>query len=79
MDADGLPYPGTRLTYDDPFYCYRNDAEGSFIVKKFDGKETYYVDAVKICGNETGGMKNRACITFRVPRNPNVGDKFASR
>ena len=80
MDADVLPCIGTRMTYGDPFYCYRNDAEGVFIVKKFDGKETCFVDAVKLCGNETGsGSKNRVCITLRVPRNPNVGDKFASR
>ena len=80
MDADGLPYIGTRMTCGDPFYCYRNDAEGVFVVKKFDGKETCFVDAVKLCGNETGsGSKNRVCITLRVPRNPNVGDKFASR
>ena len=80
LDVDGLPYPGTRLTDGDPFYCYRNDAEGTFVVKKFEGKETYFVDSVKLCGNDTGsGAKNRACISLRVPRNPSVGDKFASR
>ena len=28
LDSDGLPYPGTRLQEGDPYYCYRNDAEG---------------------------------------------------
>lgn len=38
------------------------------------------VDNIKICGNDSGtGSFKRVCITMRVPRNPTIGDKFASR
>jgi DNA-directed RNA polymerase I subunit RPA2 len=64
----------------DPLYCYANMAEGSYTVKKFEGKELCFVDSVKLCGNDTGtSTKNRVSISFRIPRNASVGDKFASR
>jgi len=56
LDSDGLPFIGTRLQSGDPFYCYRNDAEGIFVVKKFEGKETCYVDNIKLCSNEFGNL-----------------------
>ena len=81
LDADGVPYLGTRLEEGDPYYCFRNDAEGGvYVVKKYESKEVAYVDTVKFCGNDFGtGGKERACISLRVPRPPSVGDKFASR
>lgn len=81
LDEDGLPYPGTRLTEGDPFYCYRNDAEGGiYVVKKYEAKETAYVDSIKMCGNDVGCRgKARVNISLRIPRPPSVGDKFASR
>ena len=80
IDEDGLPYPGTRLTHGDPFYCYRNDVEGIFVVKKYESQEDAYVDSVKLCGSDTGTRgKERVSICLRIPRPPSVGDKFASR
>ena len=81
LDADGLPYPGTRLQEGDPYYCYRNDAEGGvYTIKKYESKEMAYVDTVKFCGNDFGSSgKERACISLRIPRAASVGDKFASR
>jgi len=50
------------------------------VTARYKYKEAVYVDHVKLCSNDTGtSSKNRACISFRVPRNPSVGDKFASR
>jgi len=81
LDSDGLPYPGTRLQEGDPYYCYRNDAEGGvYTIKKYESKEIAYVDTVKFCGNDFGSSgKERACISLRIPRPASVGDKFASR
>merc|ERR1719192_151950 len=81
LDADGLPYPGTRLQEGDPYYCYRNDAEGGiYTIKKYESKEMAYVDTVKFCGNDYGSSgKERACISLRIPRPASVGDKFASK
>jgi len=80
IDSDGLPHIGVKVKEGDPFYCYLNTADGTYLVKNYEGKEVAYVDSVKMLGNENGtGMRNRVCISFRVPRNPAVGDKFASR
>lgn len=50
------------------------------MTKKYKYKEAVVVDSVKLCSNDTGtSFKNRVCITFRIERNPSVGDKFASR
>ena len=60
LDADGLPYPGQRLVEGCPFYCYRNDNEATYVVKKYEYKEIGYVDNIKACGNDTGcGTLNR--------------------
>lgn len=38
------------------------------------------VDNIKVCSNDNGsGRFRHVCITMRVPRNPTIGDKFASR
>jgi len=80
LDLDGLPWPGVTLQEDDPMYCYFNREEGKFKVVSYKYKEAVIVDHVKLCSNDTGASsKNRACISMRVPRNPTVGDKFASR
>ena len=80
LDPDGLPVPGVMLQEGDPMYCYYSREESKFVVVKYKYKEAVFVDHVKLCSNDTGtSAKNRVCISFRVPRNPSVGDKFASR
>merc|ERR1719244_1385562 len=80
LDTDGLPFPGIKLTEGSPMYCYYSKEEGKFMVVKYKYKEAVYVDSIKLCSNDTGTSgKNKVCISMRVPRNPSVGDKFASR
>merc|ERR1719209_2506905 len=80
LDPDGLPFPGGKLEEGDPFYCYYSREEGKFLTVTYKSKESVYVDHVKLVSNETGtSSKNKAVVSFRVPRNPSVGDKFASR
>ena len=80
LDPDGLPVPGMKLEEGDPMYCYYSREESKFVTVKYKYKEAVFVDHVKLCSNDTGtSSKNRVCISFRVPRNPSVGDKFASR
>merc|ERR550519_1744741 len=80
LDSDGLPYPGIQLNEGDPMFSYYSREESKFVTGKYKYKEAVFVDAVKLCSNDAGtSSKNRACISFRVPRNPSVGDKFASR
>merc|ERR1719209_71445 len=80
LDPDGLPFPGGKLEEGDPFYCYYSREEGKFLTVTYKSKESVYVDHVKLVSNDTGtSSKNKAVVSFRVPRNPSVGDKFASR
>lgn len=67
-----------------PKICWKFPAEALLVVIKLSffsrNKETCIVDNIKVCGNDTGtGRFKCVCITFRVPRNPTIGDKFASR
>ncbi|KAE8280355.1 DNA-directed RNA polymerase I subunit RPA2 [Larimichthys crocea] len=80
LDADGLPHIGSTLQYGDPFYSYINLNTGQTFVTFYKSQEACVVDNIKICSNDTGsGRFKRVCITVRVPRNPTIGDKFASR
>uniref|UniRef100_A0A667Z9F7 DNA-directed RNA polymerase subunit beta n=1 Tax=Myripristis murdjan TaxID=586833 RepID=A0A667Z9F7_9TELE len=80
LDADGLPPIGSVLHYGDPFYSYINLNTGQSYVTFYKSQESCVVDNIKICSNDTGsGRFKRICITMRVPRNPTIGDKFASR
>lgn len=80
LDTDGLPFIGARLQYGDPYYSYLNLHTGESTVVFYRSKEDCIVDNIKVCGNDTGSGKFKCvCITMRVPRNPTIGDKFASR
>ncbi|KAG5266530.1 hypothetical protein AALO_G00233170 [Alosa alosa] len=80
LDADGLPAIGTTLHYGDPFYSYINLNTGKGVVIYYKSQESCVVDNIKVCSNDQGtGRFKRVCITVRVPRNPTIGDKFASR
>uniref|UniRef100_A0A8C0YWV7 DNA-directed RNA polymerase n=2 Tax=Canis lupus familiaris TaxID=9615 RepID=A0A8C0YWV7_CANLF len=80
LDDDGLPFIGARLQYGDPYYSYLNLNTGESFVTYYKSKENCIVDNIKVCSNDTGnGRFKCVCITMRVPRNPTIGDKFASR
>ncbi|KOC65372.1 DNA-directed RNA polymerase I subunit RPA2 [Habropoda laboriosa] len=79
LDSDGLPIPGTIIKEGDTYYCYYDADKSMYVTSKYHGKEDAYVDNVKLCGTLHSHIPRRACITFRIPRNPSVGDKFASR
>ncbi|XP_068081790.1 DNA-directed RNA polymerase I subunit RPA2 isoform X2 [Anabrus simplex] len=79
LDSDGLPRPGARFTEGDIVCSYYDAVESKFRVERWKGTEDGYVDNVRLCGVVGTTAKQKACITFRVPRNPSVGDKFASR
>uniref|UniRef100_A0ABI7ZB88 DNA-directed RNA polymerase n=1 Tax=Felis catus TaxID=9685 RepID=A0ABI7ZB88_FELCA len=80
LDDDGLPFIGAQLKYGDPYYGYLNLNTGENFVIYYKSKENCIVDNIKVCSNDTGSGKFKCiCITMRVPRNPTIGDKFASR
>nr|XP_010983243.2 DNA-directed RNA polymerase I subunit RPA2 [Camelus dromedarius] len=80
LDGDGLPFIGAQLQCGDPYYSYVNLNTGESFVTYYKSKENCIVDNIKVCSNDTGsGRFKCVCITMRVPRNPTIGDKFASR
>ncbi|KAF6208468.1 hypothetical protein GE061_016924, partial [Apolygus lucorum] len=82
LQEDGLPQPGQRLSDEQPFYSYYDHESGKFVTKLYHGEEMV-VDQVKLCGNVASRISASSCaramITYRIPRNPMIGDKFASR
>ncbi|XP_075213052.1 RNA polymerase I subunit Rpl135 isoform X2 [Lycorma delicatula] len=84
LGSDGLPFPGAKLTEKMPYYCYFDGADNKFVVEKYMGTAEVIIDNVRLCGTLPKLQRSdrtyiKACITYRVPRNPLVGDKFASR
>ncbi|KAI7805723.1 DNA-directed RNA polymerase I subunit RPA2 [Triplophysa rosa] len=80
LDADGMPFIGSVLKYGDPFYCCVNLNTNKSHVTFYKSQEDCVVDNIKVCSNDNGtGRFKRVCITYRIPRNPTIGDKFASR
>ncbi|XP_067211558.1 DNA-directed RNA polymerase I subunit RPA2 isoform X2 [Linepithema humile] len=79
LDADGLPILGNMIKEGDVYYCYYDADNGHYVSGTYKSSETAYIDSVKLCGTLNSHDLRRACITFRIPRNPTVGDKFASR
>ncbi|XP_053316124.1 DNA-directed RNA polymerase I subunit RPA2 [Spea bombifrons] len=80
LDEDGLPPVGSVLQFGEPYYGYLNLNTGENFVIFYKSKENCVVDNIKVCSNDLGiGKFKSVCITMRVPRNPTIGDKFASR
>lgn len=87
LQKDGLPPIGLQLSEGDAVSClYDTDANAKKIEKHKDGEQCW-VEQVNVIGGggiEEGpnGMSSshvRVSMKLRIPRNPVVGDKFASR
>lgn len=61
------------------FFSYFDTNEAKYRIQRYKSSESCVVDNIKLCGGLTSGAPRKACITYRVSRNPSVGDKFASR
>ncbi|KAL6447618.1 hypothetical protein ACFW04_000064 [Cataglyphis niger] len=79
LDIDGLPFVGASIKEGDAYYCYYDADNTNYVTGTYKGTENAYIDSVKLCGTFNSQDPRKACITFRIPRNPIVGDKFASR
>jgi DNA-directed RNA polymerase I subunit RPA2 len=80
LDDDGLPKVGGRVFYKDPICCTVDTSRNYDHVTKHKDREIAYVDSVKmVSGDSDSAMDPKAIVTLRFPRNPVIGDKFASR
>merc|ERR1719259_190528 len=79
LDGFGLPNPGTKLKAGDPYYCTFDTRSREYRVFNYKG-ENCVVDKVVLCDpSDSDRPAHKATITLGCQRNPNVGDKFASR
>ena len=87
LQSDGLPPMGLQLSEGDAVSClFDTDANAKKIEKYKDGEQCW-VEQVNLIGG--GGVEEgptgmgsshiRVSMKLRIPRNPVVGDKFASR
>ncbi|PWW74321.1 DNA-directed RNA polymerase I [Tuber magnatum] len=87
VDMDGLPTVGQLVRDGDAVAVYhaipkegdRARPENKVFIYK--GSEDAYIDEVRLLGSEGGDNKpmQEISIKYRVPRPPNIGDKFSSR
>ena len=86
IGEDGLPKIGTKLVAGMLYYnVAKTGLSGENRLEKYKDEEDAYVEQVTLVeGGNYGNQKvpvgaQRALIHLRIPRNPNIGDKFASR
>lgn len=85
LDEHGIPFIGTKLTYETPICAYYSVDEASEDEKKtkyemYKYTEVAYVMDVKMIGNDSGReIAQKVSITIWAPRRPFVGDKYANR
>jgi DNA-directed RNA polymerase I subunit RPA2 len=85
LGPDGLPPIGLRLREGDPILCIFDETTGKHKQINWKTHEEGYVDNIKILGftdiaqYEGTSRVTSVIITFRIPRNPTIGDKFSSR
>lgn len=84
LDLDGLPHVGCWVKPDEPLFSVVDDATGQVRIERFKSFEPAIVEQVRLIGGNSDGSGSsshcqRVSIKFRFPRNPVIGDKFASR
>lgn len=87
LDLDGLPHVGCWIKPDEPLFSVMDDSTGQVRIERFKSFEPAIVEQVRLIGGNTGDGGSHASsahcqhvsFKFRFPRNPVIGDKFASR
>ncbi|RXG54467.1 DNA-directed RNA polymerase I subunit RPA2 [Armadillidium vulgare] len=78
LDEFGLPYPGTKLTSGDPYYCVYDLDQDMYTTVLYKGEDCV-VDKYSIIDLPKAQVLQKVNITIRIRRDPIIGDKFASR
>ena len=95
LDADGLPFIGTKLAEGDPICASHSvtydptlpvgeppftNQDDHTEIHRYKDSEIAYVEEVRVIGADTGDLPCQAIsVKLRIPRSPVIGDKFASR
>ncbi|SOV80276.1 DNA-directed RNA polymerase I subunit RPA2, putative [Plasmodium reichenowi] len=76
LNKDGLPCVQQKITEGSPLYSYINKGNELTTYESFRNHGEYFVDFVSIGKNNSNQV---AVVKLRSTRQPQVGDKFASR
>ncbi|KAI5797927.1 hypothetical protein DFH27DRAFT_515102 [Peziza echinospora] len=80
LDYDGLPKIGAKVEDGDPVAAYYDVSKKEARVFTYHGTETAYIDEVRVLMNESSDQPcQEITVKYRIPRAPQIGDKFASR
>ncbi|KAF8427444.1 DNA-directed RNA polymerase I subunit RPA2 [Tirmania nivea] len=80
LDLDGFPIVGQRVEDGDPVAAYYDVSKKEAKVFIYHGSEVAFIDEVRLLAHETPDQPcQEISIKFRIPRSPQIGDKFASR
>jgi DNA-directed RNA polymerase I subunit RPA2 len=83
LEADGLPRVGCRISEGSPYACVTNTSSSVPSKEIWKDDEDGWVEQVNVISGGGFGSQTTdsqmASIKVRLPRNPVVGDKFASR
>jgi DNA-directed RNA polymerase I subunit RPA2 len=91
VDEDGLPMIGQPVHQGDVIAVHHTvshdpvtgeyiNRDGKTEVHKYKDEEMGYVEEVRLIGSEEGNQPLQAIsVKIRIPRPPNIGDKFSSR
>uniref|UniRef100_A0A0K0EYJ3 DNA-directed RNA polymerase subunit beta n=1 Tax=Strongyloides venezuelensis TaxID=75913 RepID=A0A0K0EYJ3_STRVS len=79
IDSDGLPVIGRIYKSGEVFISYYDTNTGKYCTMKTHNPEPYNCISVRLVKDINGRSNCHALIEWRVPRNPIIGDKFASR
>lgn len=85
IDSDGLPHVGAVVWPKEQYASTFDPSRQQFRSHALKGEEVAVVDHVTVVGpavpekRGAGSGINKATVSFRINRNPVIGDKFASR
>eukprot|EP00798_Chlamydomonas_sp_ICE-L_P010691 gene10691-12383_t len=79
IGPDGLPHVGAIVWPGQVNYITKDTVNGRFKAHKLKGEEVGYVDQITVVGKKGNTLLQQANVKMRFNRNPQTGDKFASR
>lgn len=90
LDADGLPIVGAQIKEGDYIAAWHSvemdfadnyiNTDGEVRFERYKDSEVGYIEQVRLIGAESGSEPLQTIsIKIRIPRAPQVGDKFSSR
>lgn len=79
VEENGLPTVGRIVRPHDPLFIGYSEKEQQHRVQFYKLDESAVIDSVTVLPNPETHVVDKCIVTFRMKRNPIIGDKFSSR